>query len=221
MRIVIAEDSALFRAGLARLLVDAGHDVVAEAGDAPAAIAAIRATGPDLAILDIRMPPELSDDGARAARTAREENPALGIVLLSQHVETRHSLELVAFGSFGYLLKDRVLDFDEFLATLQRVADGGTALDSEVVTRLLGARRADARLAALSAREREVLALMAGGHSNAGIAARLWLTARTVESHIGSILQKLELPNTGSEHRRVLAVIAFLDANGSPAPGAG
>ncbi len=211
MRIVIGEDSALFREGLARLLSDAGHEVVAKAQDAPGLIAAVASASPDLAIIDIRMPPDLTDDGARAARQIRDTHPELGIVLLSQHVETRHSVDLVSCGRFGYMLKDRVFDVDDFFDALQRVAAGGSALDPEVVARLIGGRRADDPLASLSAREREVLALMAEGRTNVGIARRLWLTDRTVETHVSSILAKLGLANSEEDHRRVLAVLLYLN----------
>jgi DNA-binding NarL/FixJ family response regulator len=210
VRIVIGEDSALFREGLASLLVDAGHEVVAKAADAPSLVAAVDDTAPDLAVIDIRMPPDHTDDGARAAREVRSRWPDLGIVLLSQHVETRHSVELVASGRFGYLLKDRVFDVDDFLDSLRRVAAGGSALDPEVVSRLIGGRRTVSPLASLTAREREVLGLMAEGRTNVGIARRLWLTERTVETHIGSIMSKLGLANTEEDHRRVLAVLVYL-----------
>jgi DNA-binding NarL/FixJ family response regulator len=212
VRLVIGEDSLLFREGLARLLADVGHDIVATTSDAPSSVDAVRRHQPDVAILDIRMPPDHTDDGARAARQIRRELPDVGIVLLSQHVETRNSLQLVATGRFGYLLKDRVLELDTFLDALDRVADGGTALDPEVVARLVASRQADDRLVTLTQREREVLAHMAEGHSNVGIARRLHLTERTVESHINSILGKLEVQATDGQHRRVLAVIAYLDA---------
>lgn len=212
MRIVIGEDSALFREGLARLLEDAGHEIVAKAADAPSLVEAVDATAPDLAIIDVRMPPDLTDDGARAARAVRGEHPELGIVLLSQHVETRHSVELVASGRFGYLLKDRVFDVDDFLDALRRVAAGGSALDPEVVARLIGVHRAGNPLASLTSREREVLAQMAEGRTNVGIARRLWLTERTVETHIGSILAKLGLANSDEDHRRVLAVLVHLSS---------
>jgi DNA-binding NarL/FixJ family response regulator len=210
VRIVIGEDSALFREGLARLLDDAGHEIVAKVGDAPSLVAAVSAWSPDLAIIDVRMPPDLTDDGARAARQVRASHPSLGILLLSQHVETRHSVELVASGGFGYLLKDRVFDVDDFLDALRRVASGGSALDPEVVSRLLGARGSADPLVGLTAREREVLALMAEGRTNVGIARRLWLTDRTVETHVGSILGKLGLANSDEDHRRVLAVLMYL-----------
>ncbi|GAA3423301.1 response regulator transcription factor [Streptosporangium nondiastaticum] len=208
---MIGEDSVLFREGLARLLADAGHEVVAKAQDAPGLIAAVAAANPDLVIIDIRMPPDLTDDGARAARRIRDTHPELGIVLLSQHVETRHSVDLVSRGRFGYLLKDRVFDVDDFFDALQRVAAGGSALDPEVVARLIGARRAADPLASLSAREREVLALMAEGRTNVGIARRLWLTGRTVETHVSSILAKLGLAGSEEDHRRVLAVLLYLN----------
>jgi DNA-binding NarL/FixJ family response regulator len=210
VRIVIGEDSALFREGLASLLADAGHEVVAKAGDAPSLVRAVDEAEPDLAVIDIRMPPEHTDDGARAARTVRERHPELGIVLLSQHVETRHSVELVSRGRFGYLLKDRVLDVDDFLDALRRVAAGGSALDPEVVSRLIGVHRTGDPLAALTAREREVLAAMAEGRTNVGIARRLWLTERTVETHIASIMAKLGLAADEESHRRVQAVLVFL-----------
>lgn len=215
MRLVIGEDSALFRDGLARLLADAGHHIVAATPEAGRTLEAIRTLGPDVAILDIRMPPDMTDDGARVAMAARLENPALGIVLLSQHVQTKLPPELLGAGSFGYLLKDRVLDIEEFLEVLERVHDGGTALDPDVVAQLLGARRADARLAQLTPREHQVMALMAEGRTNTGIAHRLWLTPRTVETHVSNILNKLELPQGADDHRRVLAVIAYLESQGA------
>ena len=211
MQIVIGEDSVLFREGLARLLEDHGHVVAATAGDAPDALEAVRTHRPDLAILDVRMPPDLADDGARAARVVRSEFPDLGIVLLSQHVETRHSVDLVGAGGFGYLLKDRVLDVDDVIAALHRVATGGSALDPEVVARLLVARRHDSPLTLLTTRETEVLALMAEGRTNTGIASRLWLTERTVETHVSSIMAKLGLTADVHDHRRVLAVLTYLE----------
>jgi serine/threonine-protein kinase PknK len=211
VRIVIGEDGTLFREGLARLLEDAGHEVVAKAVDAPSLIAAVDTTLADLAIVDIRMPPDNTDDGARAARILRDNHPELGIVLLSQHMETNHSVELVSSGRFGYLLKDRVFDVDDFLDALRRVANGGSALDPEVVSLLLSPLRASDQLAALTPREREVLALMAEGRTNRGIARRLWLTERTVETHVASILAKLGLGADEEDHRRVLAVLTFLN----------
>jgi DNA-binding NarL/FixJ family response regulator len=209
VRIVIGEDSTLFREGLASLLADAGHEIVGRAPDAESLLDVVADTQPDLAVVDIRMPPDLTDDGARAARVIREQHPQIAIVLLSQHVETKHSVELVSRGGFGYLLKDRVLDVDDFLASLDRVVAGGSALDPEVVSRLIGARDG---LAALTAREQEVLALMAEGLTNTGIARRLFLTQRTVETHVGSILAKLGLTTNEEEHRRVLAVLRYLDS---------
>jgi serine/threonine-protein kinase PknK len=216
VRIVIGEDGTLFREGLARLLEDAGHEVVAKTSDAPSLIAAVDTTLADLAIVDIRMPPDNTDDGARAARTLRDTHPELGIVLLSQHIETNHSVELVSSGRFGYLLKDRVFDVEDFLDALRRVANGGSALDPEVVSLLLSPLRATDQLAALTPREREVLALMAEGRTNRGIARRLWLTERTVETHVASILAKLGLGADEEDHRRVLAVLTFLNHRRSP-----
>ena len=210
MRIVIGEDSALFREGLARLLEDAGHEVVGRAGDATTLVEVVERERPDLAIVDVRMPPDGTDDGARAAKELRNRMPELAIVLLSQHVETKHSVELVSGGRFGYLLKDRVFDVDDFMDALRRVAAGGSALDPEVVATLLGPRRGHDPLTLLSPRERDVLALMAEGRNNAGIARRLFLTDRTVETHIASIMSKLGLVETREEHRRVLAVLAWL-----------
>ena len=212
MRIVIAEDSTLFREGLASLLADAGHDIVARVPDAVTLLDAVRRHRPDLAIVDVRMPPDRTDDGARAAMELRREHPELGIVLLSQHIETSHSVHLVSSGGFGYLLKDRVLDVDDFLDALRRVAAGGSALDPEVVSRLIGTTSAHAPMQALTSRERDVLALMAEGHTNAGIARRLWVTERTVETHVANILMKLGLDGTAEGHRRVLAVLRFLES---------
>jgi DNA-binding NarL/FixJ family response regulator len=207
VRIVIGEDSALFREGLASLLVEAGHDIVGRAADAETLLDVVTETQPDLAVIDVRMPPDLTDDGARAARRIRETEPGVAIVLLSQHVETKHSVELVSSGGFGYLLKDRVLDVDEFLDSLDRVAAGGSALDPEVVGRLIGQ---PSTPAVLTPREREVLGLMAEGLTNVGIARRLFLNERTVETHVGSILTKLGLLANVEEHRRVLAVLTYL-----------
>ena len=212
MRIVIAEDSTLFREGLASLLADAGHDIVARVPDAVSLVEAVREHRPELAIVDVRMPPDRTDDGARAAAVLRLEHPDLGIVLLSQHIETSHSVHLVSSGGFGYLLKDRVLDVDDFLDALRRVAAGGSALDPEVVSRLIGATSAHAPVQTLTPRERDVLALMAEGHTNAGIARRLWVSDRTVETHVANILMKLGLDGTAEGHRRVLAVLTFLES---------
>jgi DNA-binding NarL/FixJ family response regulator len=210
VRIVIGEDSGLFREGLARLLVDAGHEVVAKAGDAVALESAVHEARPDVAIIDVRMPPDHTDDGARVARRLRSAFPELGILVLSQHVESRHSVDLVAGGRFGYLLKDRVLDVDDFLDAVARVAAGGSALDPEVVGRLLRPQPHDRALALLTPREREVLALMAEGRTNVGIAKRLYLSERTVETHVTSSLAKLDLASGEEDHRRVLAVVAYL-----------
>jgi len=210
VRIVIGEDSVLFREGLARLLMDAGHDIVGKAGDTDELIRLVQQLGPDLVISDIRMPPGNSDDGARAARTLRAQFPELGIVLLSQHIESAHSVELAGQGRFGYLLKDRTLDVDDFLDSIQRVASGGSALDAEVVARLLSPLGRTDPMAVLTPRERDVLALMAEGRTNAAIARRLWLSDRTVETHVSGIIAKLGLGENADGHRRVLAVLAYI-----------
>ena len=208
---MIAEDSTLFREGLGALMRDAGHAVVASVADAEELLVAVERERPDLALVDVRMPPGNDDDGARAGAEIRRRHPAVAVMLLSQHVETRHTVDLVAAGGFGYLLKDRVLDVDDFLDALRRVAEGGSALDPEVVSALVAGRRDDP-LAALSPREREVLGLMAEGRTNAGIARRLWLTDRTVETHVRSILGKLGITASDDDHRRVLAVLSSLRA---------
>ena len=209
MRIVIAEDTVLLREGLAGLLEDAGHEVVGKAGDADTLLMLVAEHEPQLAIVDVRMPPGYDDEGTRAAATIRATHPETAVLVLSQHVETRHIVDLVtAGGGFGYLLKDRVLDVDDFLDAARRVADGGSALDPQVVATLIGAPRAG--LDELSPRETEVLGLMAEGRTNAGIAKRLWLTEKTVEAHVRSILMKLGLPMNDDDHRRVLAVLAYL-----------
>lgn len=209
MRIVLAEDSVLFREGLSRLLVEAGHDVCA-VGDATALISAVRESRPELTVIDVRMPPTMSDDGAQAANALRAEFPGLPIVLLSQHVETRHAVDLVASGSFGYLLKDRVLRVDDFLDALRRVAGGGSALDPAIVGALIAPTRRNDPLLGLTAREQEVLALVAEGKSNLAISAELVVAGRTVETHMRSIFQKLRIVDSGDNHRRVLAVLAYL-----------
>lgn len=214
MRIVIGEDSAVLREGLALLLEQAGHTVVARAADAPEVVAAVLEHDPDLLITDIRMPPTMTDDGARAARTLRAQRPTLPIVLLSQHVETTHSLELVATGSFGYLLKDRVLDVEDFLDALTRVAAGGSALDPEVVASLVAPTRAADPLASLTERELEVLSLLARGRSNAAIARQLWTTRRTIETHVRHVFAKLGLLDSDSDSRRVVAVLVYLSNRG-------
>ena len=212
MRVVIAEDQVLLREGLARLFLDAGEDVVARVGDAEALLTAVDDAQPDLAVVDVRMPPTWTDEGTRAAAEIRERDPSVGVLVLSQHVEGRHAVALVSQGGFGYLLKDRVLGVDDFLDAARRVARGGSALDPEVVGSLVGSPEHADALAELTAREREVLALMAEGLTNTGIAARLWLTERTVESHVRNVMMKLGLPSGEQDHRRVLAVLAYLRA---------
>jgi DNA-binding NarL/FixJ family response regulator len=211
---VIAEDQALIREGVARFFEDADHEVVGSLGDATKIHETVAATSPDLVVLDIRMPPSFTDEGARAALELKQRNPHLGVLLLSQHIESTYSLDLVRLGGFGYLLKDRVLHVSDFLAAAERVAHGGSALDPDVVGSLLGTRTAGPALAALTDRERDVLALMAEGLTNAGIARRLSLSARTVEAHVRHVLLKLDLPDTTDDHRRVLAVLAHLSATG-------
>lgn len=210
MRVIVAEDSVLFRDGLARLLVEAGHEVIAEVGDADALVSAARADPPDLCIVDIRMPPLNRSDGAGAAKLLRSEQPGLPILFLSQHIELRHSLGLISSGACGYLLKDRVLGVGDFLDAVQRVAQGGSAVDPEVVAALVSPRLRDHALQALSPREIEVLEMAAEGHSNGAIAERLALSERTVETHMRSVFSKLGIAETGTTHRRVLAVLAYL-----------
>lgn len=211
MRVVIAEDQALLREGLGRLFDDAGHEVVAKVDDADRLRAAVSEHVPDLAVVDVRMPPAFTDEGLRAAGWIRDAHPEVGVLVLSQHVETVGAIELVSRGGFGYLLKDRVLDVGEFISAAERVAAGGSALDPQVVSSLVGG-NAGGRpgLADLSEREREVLSLMAEGLTNRAIAERLVLAERTVESHVRSVLGKLDLPERHGEHRRVLAVLAYL-----------
>jgi len=212
-RVALADDDVLLREGLASLLERGGFDVVGQAGDAEQLLAIVRDERPELAIVDIRMPPTHTTEGLDAADTIRSEFPEIGIVVLSAHVEVEHAMELLARGErTGYLLKSRVTDVDEFVDTLERVARGGSVVDPGLVQELVGARRRDDPLAELTAREREVLALMAEGRSNAGIAHRLWVTEGTVEKHVRSILSKLPLPATQEDHRRVLAVVAYLDS---------
>ncbi|MHA3722553.1 response regulator [Leucobacter sp. HY1910] len=210
MRIVIGEDSALFREGLAALLASAGHEIVGRAATAADAVAQTRAHTPDVVVLDIRMPAD--DEGITAAIEIRNWDPPTPIMLLSQHIETRRTVELVAEGAIGYLLKDRVLDVDEFLTALDRVAAGGTALDPDVVLRLLGAAHSPSRVDTVTPREREVLMLMAEGWSNHAIGARLFLSERTVETHIGSIFAKLDLPESPDGNRRVQAILVYLES---------
>ena len=212
-RVALAEDDVLLREGLASLLERSGFDVVGRAGDGAELLAVVREQRPDLVLVDIRMPPSHSTEGLDAAREIRRQLPETGIVVLSAHVEVEHAMELLASGRrTGYLLKTRVTDVDEFIDTIERVAAGGSVVDPALVQELVEAQRKEDPLAELTAREREVLALMAEGRSNAGIARRLWLTEGTVEKHVHSILAKLALPATGDDHRRVLAVITFLEA---------
>jgi DNA-binding NarL/FixJ family response regulator len=213
VRIVIAEDTVLLREGLAGLLEDAGHEIVARVGDAHSLMAVVAEHEPDLAVVDVRMPPGYEDEGMRAAADIRREHPPTAVLVLSQHVETRHALKLVGAGGFGYLLKHRVLDVDDFLDAAVRVSEGGSALDPEVVATLLSPQPREDTLGELTPREREVLALMAEGRTNAAIGKRLWLTERTVETHVRSILGKLGLPMSGDDHRRVLAVLTYLRAS--------
>jgi DNA-binding NarL/FixJ family response regulator len=212
MRIVIAEDAAVIRAGLAEILTDRGHEVAAAVGDAEALQAAVAEHKPDIAIVDVRMPPDYTDEGLRAAIAIRRDHPAVAILVFSQYVETRYAADLLAMGSggVGYLLKDRVADVAEFTGAIARVAAGGTALDPEVVAGLLNASRHVTALAALTAREHDVLALMAEGRSNGAIADHLFVSERAVEKHISNIFSKLGLPSTDTGHRRVLAVLAYL-----------
>ena len=213
MRIVIAEDAAILRDGLVQLLTDRGHHVVAAVADGDALRAAVAEHDPDVAVVDIRMPPSFTDEGLRAAIAIRRERPAVGVLVFSQWVETRYAAELLATSSsgVGYLLKDRVADVSEFVDALTRVASGGTALDPEVVSQLLGASRRRDALAVLTPREREVLGLMAEGRTNAAIARQLVVSERAVEKHVANIFTKLDLAPSGEDHRRVLAVLRYLD----------
>jgi len=215
LRVVIAEDSAVVRAGLAEILADRGHEVAAAVGDADRLRAAVAAHHPDVAVVDVRMPPGFTDEGLRAAIAIRRDHPETGILVFSQYVETRYAADLLGMRSsgtagVGYLLKDRVANVGEFIDALARVAAGGTALDPKVVSELLQASAQARALAALTARERDVLALMAEGRSNAAIAATLVVTERAVEKHIGNIFAKLGLPPSDADHRRVLAVLRYL-----------
>jgi DNA-binding NarL/FixJ family response regulator len=213
LRVVLAEDDVLLREGLASLLERSGLEVVGQAGDAPHLLALVRDRAPDLAVVDIRMPPTRTMEGLEAARVIREQSPQTAVLVLSAHVEVEHAMELLAGGrGVGYLLKSRVTDVAEFVSTLERVAKGGSVVDPALVQELVASHRRSDPLARLSSREREVLALMAEGRSNAGIAHRLWVTEGTVEKHVRSILTKLDLAETNEDHRRVLAVLTFLDA---------
>ena len=212
LRVVLAEDSVLLREGIARLLEDAGFEVVGQAGNAEELLLRVRSYSPDVAIVDIRMPPTHTDEGLRAAREIRQKHPGTSVLVLSQYVEEGYALELLSDSAegVGYLLKDRVADVSEFVSAVRRVAEGGSALDPQVVSQLVGRRRTDDPLAVLTAREREVLELMAEGRTNQAIAERLYVTERAVEKHVTSIFGKLRLETSADDHRRVLAVLAYL-----------
>jgi DNA-binding NarL/FixJ family response regulator len=215
VRVVVAEDSVLLREGIAHLLEDAGYEVVGQAGDADELILKVRSYHPDVAVVDIRMPPTQTDEGLRAAKQIRKELPQTGVLVLSAYLESEYALELLSESAegVGYLLKDRVADVEQFLSAVHRVGEGGSALDPEIVSRLVGRRRRQDPIAELTPREREVLSLMAEGLSNAAVAARLVVTERAVEKHVTSIFAKLRLPASPDQHRRVLAVLAFLRAD--------
>jgi DNA-binding NarL/FixJ family response regulator len=214
VRVVVADDSVLLREGIVRILGDSGFDVVGQAGDAEDLVRKVAAHKPDVAIVDVRMPPTNTDDGLRAAQKIRAEYPTCGVLVLSQYIEEGYALELLSENAegVGYLLKDRVADVERFTESVRRVGEGGSALDPEVVAQLLGRRRREDPLEELSPREREVLELMAEGRSNHAIAEALVVTERAVEKHVTSIFGKLKLPPTQEDHRRVLAVLRFLRA---------
>ena len=213
LRVVVADDDALLREGLASLLEHSGFDVVGQVDNGTEALALVRTENPDLLVVDIRMPPSNTTEGLDVARVIREEQPETGILVLSAHVEVEHAMELLASGrAIGYLLKSRVTDVADFVDSLQRIANGGSVIDPVLIQELVSGRRRTDPLAALSPREHEVLALMAEGRSNAGIAHQLWLTEGTVEKHVRSILSKLNLPEAADDHRRVRAVITFLES---------
>jgi serine/threonine-protein kinase PknK len=213
IRAVLADDDVLLREGLAGLLARAGVEIVGQAGDADHALALVAETSPDIVVMDVRMPPEHRVEGLVAADRIRERHPGTGVLVLSAHVDVEHAMQLLgAEGRVGYLLKDRITDVASFVDAVQRVAAGGSVVDPDLVRELVNARRRVDPLAPLSSREREVLALMAEGLSNAGIARRLWLAEGTVEKHVRSILTKLALPETDDNHRRVLAVVTYLQA---------
>jgi DNA-binding NarL/FixJ family response regulator len=212
LRVTIAEDSGLLRAGIARLITDAGHRVIAEASDGPGLLSAVEEQPPDVAVVDVRMPPGFKDEGLKAALEARRRRPGLAVLVLSQYVEERYGRELLESGmeGTGYLLKDRVADVAEFVSALESVGSGGTVLDPEVVGQLLARRRRNEGLASLTPREGEVLALVAEGRTNQAIAKALFVTGGAVEKHVKSIFGKLGLPHGEADHRRVLAVLAYL-----------
>jgi DNA-binding NarL/FixJ family response regulator len=214
VRVVVADDSVLLREGIVRILSDSGFDVVGQAGDAEDLVRKVAAHKPDLAIVDVRMPPTNTDDGLRAAQKIRAEHPGCGVLVLSQYIEEGYALELLSENAegVGYLLKDRVADVERFTESVRRVGEGGSALDPEVVAQLLGRRRREDPLEELSPREREVLELMAEGRSNHAIADAMVVTERAVEKHVTSIFGKLKLPPTAEDHRRVLAVLRYLRA---------
>lgn len=213
LRVIVADDDLLLREGLASLLSRSGFDVIGQAGDAAELLPQVRALTPDLVVTDIRMPPTKTTEGLDAAKVIRTELPDVGIVVLSAHVEVEQAMELLASGQgIGYLLKTRVTDVTDFTDSLHRVAKGGSVVDPEVVKELVSGRRKNDPLSALSPREVEVLALMAEGRSNAGVSRQLWVTEGTVEKHVRSILTKLNLPEADDNHRRVLAVLTFLEA---------
>jgi DNA-binding NarL/FixJ family response regulator len=212
-RVIVADDDVLLREGLSSLLERADFEVLAQAGDASELIELVRGHEPEVVLVDIRMPPGYSTEGLVAAHVIREEFPETGILVLSAYAEVAHAMELLAGGRrVGYLLKSRIVDVGEFIETVERIAGGGCVVDPALVSELLRAQRAEDPLAELTSREREVLALMAEGRSNAGIGRLLWVTEGTVEKHVNSILRKLRLPDSGDDHRRVLAAIAFLNA---------
>jgi DNA-binding NarL/FixJ family response regulator len=212
-RVALAEDDVLLREGVARLLAEAGYEVVGQAGDAKALYDVVREHSPELVVIDIRMPPTNTTEGLEAARAIRADFPQIGILLLTAHVEVETAMDLLNDGvSIGYLLKDRVMDVADLLEALERIARGGCVVDPALVQELIAHQRHHDPLAELTSREREVLALMAEGRSNAGIAQRLWLTEGSVEKHVRSILMKLDLPATQDNNRRVLAVVAYLEA---------
>jgi DNA-binding NarL/FixJ family response regulator len=212
VRLVVADDAVLLREGAVRLLAEAGFDVVAQAGDADDLLRKVRAHKPDVAIIDVRMPPENADDGLRAALAIREEIPDTGILLLSQYVEDRYLGELLASGAegVGYLLKDRIAEVERLTEAVERVGEGGSVLDPEVVAQMLGRSREEGPLDDLTDREREVLGLMAEGRTNRAIAGELYISERAVERHVTSIFSKLDLAPTEEDHRRVLAVLKYL-----------
>lgn len=214
MRIVIADDAVLLRAGLKRLLTEAGHEVLAAVGDGSALLSAVSAHRPDLAVIDVRMPPTFTDEGVRAATLIRQQDPEVALLVLSQYVEERYASELIADSphGLGYVLKDRVADVEDFLGVVDTVGSGGTWLDPEVVQQIFVRSRRRRTLEALSPREREVLALMAQGRSNQAIADALFVSAGSVEKHISSLLTKLDLPPVDGENRRVMAILRYLES---------